>query len=93
MLFNHFCLIALVVGVTSCKDSGGEEESDEELDEREEQNFSIPNEDLDGVQLEVKPGNKKNCKWLVLDNTFFCSQKNKSVDGANFFLIFRYKRQ
>ena len=58
MLFIHFCLIALVVGVTSCKDSGGEEESDEESDEREEQNFSITNEDLDGVQLEVIPGKK-----------------------------------
>ena len=93
MLFYRFCLIALVVGVTSCKDSGGEEESDEESDEREEQNFSIPNEDLDGVQLEVIPGNKKNCKWLVLDNTFICTQKDKSVDGAYFYWICRYKRQ
>ena len=62
MLLNHFCLIALVVGVTSCKDSGGEEELNEVSDEREEQNFSIPNEDLDGVKLEVILGNKKNCK-------------------------------
>ena len=81
MLLYRFCLIALVVGVTSCEDSGGEEESDE----REEQNFSIPNEDLDGVQLEVILGNKKNCKWLVLDNTFICTQKDKSVDGAYFY--------
>ena len=82
MLFYRLCLIALVVGLTSGKDSGGEEESDEE------QNFSISIEDLDGVQIEVIPGNKKNSKWLVLDNTFICTQKEKSVDGAFFYWIF-----
>ena len=65
----RLCLIALVVR--------GEEESDEETDEREEQNFSIPNEDLDGVQLEVLPGNKKNSKWHILNNTFICTRHGK----------------
>ena len=92
MLFYLFCLIALVVRVTSCEDSGGEEE-EEESDERENQYFSISKEDLDDVQLEVKPGNKKNSKWLVLDNTFIFTQKDKSVDGAYFNWICRYKRQ
>ena len=57
MLFYRLCLIALVVGMSNGKDSGGEEESDEE------QNFSISIEDLDGVQIEVIPGNKNNSKW------------------------------
>ena len=81
MLFYCLCLIALVVGMTSGKDSGGDEESNEE------QNFSISIEDLDGVQIEVIPGNKKNSKRLVLDNTFICTQKDKSVDGATLYCI------
>ena len=33
MLFFRFCLIGLVVGMTSAEDSGQEEESEEERDE------------------------------------------------------------
>ena len=87
MLFYRVCLFALVVGMTSGEDSGGEEESDEE------QNFSIENNNLDGVQIEVIPGNKKNSKWLVLDNMFICTQKDKSVDGGSFYWICRFRRQ
>ena len=93
MPFYCLYLIALVVGMTGGEDSGGEEESNKESDEDEEQNFSIPIEDLDGVQIEVIPGNKKNSKWLVLDNTFICTQKDKSVDGDSFYWICRFKRQ
>ena len=48
---------------------------------------------MDGIQLEVVPGNKKNSKWLVLNNTFICTQKDKSVDGAYLYSICRYKNQ
>ena len=97
MLFFRFCLIGLVVGMTSAEDSGQEEESEEERDEERgdggDQDFSIPDKDLDGVQIEVIPGNKKNSKWLVIANTFICVQKDKSVDGSSVYWICRYKRQ
>ena len=73
MLFYRLCLIALVVGMINGEDSGGEDEDEDEDEESDaEQNFSIPNEDLDGVHR----GPQSWCWWCLNAGQIQISQTN-----------------
>ena len=87
MLFYRLCLIALVVGVTSGKDSGGEEEEDEE------QNFSISIEDFDGVQIEVIDRQQEELEVARPRQHVHLHIKGQVCGRRHLLLYFRFKRQ
>ena len=73
----------------------GEEESDRERDQERDQehNFIILDKDLEGVQIEMIPGNKKNAEWLAINKSFICTQKDKSVNAERLLLLLYFCSQ